>query len=101
MYARTTDAVASGRNEIEDSSRSWKEYISLETTSVLAPIDRAKSSVCSKIGKRISAKPKVPNTSRAVCSTRFHSADSGGRISRTPLMAWNCLALFCVEDIFE
>ncbi len=87
MYARTTDAVASGRKLIDDSSRSSNEYISLETISVSRPTERANSSVGSKIGSRISPYPYVRNTSRAACSTRFHNADSGGRISRTPLMA--------------
>ena len=31
----------------------------------------------------------VPNTSRAVCSTRFRRSDSGGSRSRVPLIAWN------------
>src|SRR5260370_1045470 len=57
--------------------------------SVSLPTLRAKSSVPSKIGGRISPKPKVPKTSRAVCSTRFHSEVSGGSRSRVPRMAWN------------
>src|SRR5579884_1272864 len=71
------------------SVRSGNVYISLETMSVSPPTARAKSSVGSKIGTRISPKPKVPKTARAVSSTRFHSSVSGGRRSRVPLMAWN------------
>src|SRR5207302_9387 len=43
----------------------------------------------SKIGGRISPKPKVAKTECAVSSTWFHSAVSGGRRSRVPRMAWN------------
>src|ERR1700751_4297467 len=69
------------------SGLSSKEYISLETTSVSVPIERANNSVCSKIGRRISPKPKVAKTSWALCSTRFHSAVSGGNKSRVPRIA--------------
>src|SRR5215472_9890541 len=57
--------------------------------SVSPPTARANSWVCSNIGNLISAKPKVPKTLCAVCSTRFQRAESGGRISLTPLIAWN------------
>src|SRR5260370_23828329 len=57
--------------------------------SVSLPTLRAKSSVPSKIGGRISPKPNVPKTSWAVFSTRFHSAVSGGKRSRLPRTAWN------------
>ena len=73
--------------------RSINVYISFETTSVSKPIERANRSVSSKIGRRISPKPNVAKTSCAVCSTRFHSAVSGGRMSRVPLMAWNLRGL--------
>src|SRR5579871_1340819 len=72
-------------------------YISLPTTSVSSPIERAKSSVDSKMGGRISPKWKVEKTSRAVCSTWFQSAVSGGRRSRVPLMAWNLDLLAIAE----
>src|SRR5215471_15467838 len=89
MYARQTLAVASGRKLVELSSRSSKLYISFETMSVSPPTARANNSVGSKMGGRISPKPKVPKISRAVPSTRFHSAVSGGRRSRVPRIAWN------------
>src|SRR5262245_56313115 len=86
MWARTTGAFPSGRNVNDFSSRSSKVYISLETISVSSPTPRANSSVLSKIGVRTSAKPYRSKISRAVFSTRVQSADSGGRISRVPLM---------------
>src|SRR6202047_464135 len=58
--------------------------------SVSAPTDRAKSSVSSKIGGGISRKLYDSKTSRAVRSNLFHSDESGGRMSRVPLMARNC-----------
>ena len=52
--ARTTPAVFSGRSVSERPLRSGKVYISLWTMSVVSPTERAKSSVDSKIGVRIS-----------------------------------------------
>src|SRR5215470_12804918 len=57
--------------------------------SVSPPTARANNSVGSRIGGRISPKPKVPKTCRAVSSTWFHNAVSGGRRSRVPRIAWN------------
>src|ERR1700751_110806 len=57
--------------------------------SVSPPTARAKSSVGSKMGGRISPKPKVAKTAWAVSSTWFQRAVSGGRRSRVPRMAWN------------
>ena len=54
ITARTTPAVASGRRVSEPPSRSANVYISFATMSVSAPMPRAKSSVSSKIGVRIS-----------------------------------------------
>ncbi len=54
ITARTIPAVASGRSVSERPSRSGKVYISFETMSVSAPIPRAKSSVPSNTGVRIS-----------------------------------------------
>ena len=52
----TTEAVISGRR-VRASSPERKEYISFRTMSVEPPTPRAKSSVASKIGVRISRKP--------------------------------------------
>src|SRR5437879_4536466 len=57
--------------------------------SVSPPTARAKSSVGSKMGGRISPNPKVRKTSWAACSTRVQSAVSGGMRSRVPRIAWN------------
>ncbi len=43
-------AVNSGRSVIESPPRSSNVYISLETTSEVSPIERAKTPVASKIG---------------------------------------------------
>ena len=43
-------AVNSGRSVINSPPRSSNEYISLETTSVVSPIVRAKIWVCSIVG---------------------------------------------------
>ena len=84
MYARTTDAVASGRKLIDDSeSRSSNEYISFDTMSVPAPIERANSSVGSKIGSRISPYPYV----------RKLRAPPAPRDSTSPIPAAKCRAL--------
>ena len=86
--ARTTPAVASGRMVSESPLRSAKVYISLETMSVSSPMDRANNSVRSKMGVRISLKPKALNTSRAVASIKRHLGASGGSRSFMPLTAW-------------
>ena len=52
--ARTTPAVFSGRSVSERPFRSRNVYISLWTMSVVSPTLRAKSSVDSRIGVRIS-----------------------------------------------
>ncbi len=63
MYARTTPAVDSGRRvrdwafSLAARARSSQVNISLLTMSVSSPTPRAKSSVVSKIGVRISPKP--------------------------------------------
>ena len=54
MTARTMPAVASGRSVSDEPSRSSKVYISFVTMSVSSPMPRAKSSVSSKTGVRIS-----------------------------------------------
>ncbi len=43
-------AVNSGRSVIRSPPRSGKVYISFETTSVVSPIERAKTSVASNTG---------------------------------------------------
>src|SRR5438128_8326104 len=55
--------------------------------SVVSPMLRAKSSVRSKIGRRISSYPYESNTSRAIRSTRRHFSPSPGRMSCTPRTA--------------
>src|SRR5256885_17154983 len=55
--------------------------------SVVSPMLRAKSSVRSKIGRRISSYPYESNTSRAIRSTRRHFYPSAGRMSCTPRTA--------------
>src|ERR1700730_4948518 len=59
------------------SNGSQKVNISFDTTSVSAPIERAKSDVSSKIGGRISTKLKDSKTSRAVCSNQIQSEECG------------------------
>ena len=54
MTARTMPAVASGRRVSDEPSRSSKVYISFETMSVSVPMPRAKRSVSSNTGVRIS-----------------------------------------------
>ena len=54
MAARQMPAVPSGRRVMERSPLSVKVYISLFTTSVVSPTPRWNSSVCSKVGVRIS-----------------------------------------------
>ena len=101
MYARIVLAVASGRKLIkspasavasDDVDRSGKLYISFETISVSPPTERANNEVSSNIGSRISRKLYDSKTSRADCSNQFHKVESGGRMSRVPLIARNC---FC------
>src|SRR5262249_34811725 len=97
MYARQTLAVASGRKEIisladssfADSDDAAKVYISFETMSVSPPTARANNSVGSKIGGRISPKPKLPNTERAVFSAGFPRFVTGGRRARVARMGWD------------
>ncbi len=81
MYARKREAVASGRSVTASPARSRKVYISFWTMSVTSPMPRAKSSVRSKTGRRISSYPYASNTRRAVRSTRSHFAASAGRMS--------------------
>ncbi len=57
MAARTQLAVASGRNERLSPLRSGNVYISFSTMSVTSPMLRAKSSVRSTTGVRISPNP--------------------------------------------
>ena len=56
MEARAIPAVNSGRRERDSPPRSSKLYISLETISVVSPIERANTSVFSNTG--ISARRK-------------------------------------------
>jgi hypothetical protein len=80
-------AVASGRSVSDVPSRSTNEYISFSTMSVVSPIERAKSSVRSTIGRPISSKPYRPKTRAAASSRRRHRRVSSGRTSRKPLTA--------------
>ena len=54
MKARTAPAVPSGLRVMERWPLSSKVYISFCTTSVVSPTPRWNSSVCSKMGVRIS-----------------------------------------------
>ena len=54
MNARTAPAVPSGFSVMERLPLSSKVYISFCTTSVVSPTPRWNSSVCSKMGVRIS-----------------------------------------------
>ena len=54
MYARTAEAVPSGRRLTERPSRSSKVYICFSTTSVTSPTERTKSGVYSRTGVRSS-----------------------------------------------
>ena len=54
MYARTADAVPSGRRLTERPSRSSNVYICFSTTSVTSPTDRTNSGVYSRTGVRSS-----------------------------------------------
>ena len=65
-------AVPSGRRVIERLPLSKKVYISFCTTSVVSPTERLKSSVCSKVGTRISWKPYSRAISIARPSTYCH-----------------------------
>src|SRR5258706_12977503 len=93
MYARTTPAVFSGRSasicpfSLSARARSSHVNISLPTTSVSSPTARWNNPRSSRIGVRISWKLYARNTSRAAASTKFHNADSGGRMSRVPRTA--------------
>ncbi len=66
---------------------SVKVYISFWTTSVVSPTERVNSSVCSKVGMRISRKPKSSAVSRRVFSRYCHLGVSPGRMSLVPLGA--------------
>ena len=57
MMARTTEGVYSGRRVRERPPLSVKVYISLVTTSEVAPVPFSKSSVASKTGALSSRKP--------------------------------------------
>ena len=50
-------AVNSGRSVIDSPPRSSNEYISLETTSVVSPMVRANTAVCSIVGTSTRLKP--------------------------------------------
>ena len=82
-----TPAVASGRRVMLLPARSVNVYISFSTMSVVSPTPRENNSVCSKIGKWISLKPKSLITSEAVLMMYAHFHDSGGKMSRVPLGA--------------
>ena len=86
--ARVTEAVPSGRSVIERPPLSRKVYISLLTTSVVSPTPRSKSSVCSKVGTRISVNPNRSQTLKIVFSTCCQRAISSGRMSFVPLGAF-------------
>ena len=79
-----TPAVPSGRRVIERPALSLKVYISFCTTSVVSPTERLNSSVCSKVGMRISPKPHSAATSRAVSSRYCHLPLAGGSTSCVP-----------------
>src|SRR5262245_49203578 len=85
MYARTADAVPSGRRLTERPSRSSKMYICFSTTSVTSPTERTNSNVYSSTGVRSSRYANASSTSRARCSRNCHFDTSGGRMSFMPL----------------
>jgi hypothetical protein len=86
MKARSTPAVASGRMVRERPLRSAKVYISFCTTSVSSPMERAKSSVFSRMGTRTSWQPYVAKTWRARFSIRVWTVLSGLKRSEKPLI---------------
>ena len=87
IYARITDAVASGRRVRYSFPRSRNVYISFSTMSVVSPIPLANNSVFSSMGILISRIPKLANISRALFSTKLHFPVSPGRISLNPRTA--------------
>ena len=87
MYARTTDAVPSGRKVSDVPSTSSNVYICFSTMSDVSPAARANSSVRSTIGMRISEYPYRSKSRRASSSRRFQTSVSPGKMSRNPLTA--------------
>src|SRR3954464_12982579 len=79
-------AVNSGRRVRLSPPRSSKLYISLETMSVVSPIERAKTSVASNTG--ISTRPKPYNlrTRSNAATTAWKRSASSPQISWVPLI---------------
>src|SRR5688500_1071399 len=74
-------AVNSGRRVIESPERSSKEYISLDTTSVVSPIVRANTAVGSISGTSTRLKPYRRRTrSKAATTSWKRSASSPSRL---------------------
>src|SRR5687768_3140270 len=74
-------AVNSGRRVIESPPRSSNVYISLETMSVVSPIERAKTSVGSMTGTSTRLKPNNLRTrSKAATTAARRSASSPNRL---------------------
>ena len=80
---RIVPAVPSGRR-VNSVSFALTVYISFCTTSVVSPTDRRNKSVLSKVGIRISWKPKHFAVSRATCSTVYHLEIFSGVMSSVP-----------------
>jgi hypothetical protein len=73
--------VNSGRIVTESPLRSSKEYISLDTTSVVSPIVRANTSVASSTGTSTRLKPYNRRTrSNAATTAAIRSASSPNRL---------------------
>ena len=86
-YARTADAVFSGRKvKLEPpSSPVVKVYISFCTTSVVSPIPRKNNLVSSKAGVRISLNPYTLQILRIRCSILCQCIICSGKKSCVPL----------------
>ena len=81
-------AVNSGRSVSESPPRSSNVYISLDTTSVVSPSERANTAVASNTGISILAKPYSRRTRSNASTTRPKRAASSPNRSWVPRVAW-------------
>ncbi len=86
-------AVNSGRRVRLSPPRSSKLYISLETMSVVSPIERAKTWVASNTGISTRRKPYRRRTRSNVCTTVWNRSAASPQISWVPLIFWGPLLI--------
>ena len=79
MYARTTDAVPSGRSVSRSPPRSSNVYVSFSTMSVTSPMPRANTRASSNCGVSIRPYPNSAAISDALRSNILQAGWSSGK----------------------